>query len=512
MPTTADLAPRAPGARETNDPGTVRAAAFAAGTIAWMFAVGGRWDLPLAAWIYPVLLLRFSRGSSPRTAAMGAVAAAIAAAFVWAFESAVPLNLVTAAACAVFGLTYAIPFIVDRFMAPRLGLAGRLLLFPAARAACEFLLSTFSPQGASYGLAAMTQTENLALLQVTAVTGAYGIGFVICLAATTTNHVWESGRAGAPLRERARPLLAFAALLAALLLLGGARIAFAPPPKAYVRIAGIAPDLATLDAAHAALGRPVTAPAPSGADPRREQAVLGGIQQELFTDTRRAAAAGAQVVVWSENAAVLQRLDDPAFLAQVALVAREAGVWLNVADNVPLLRDETRLFDPSGRAVWLYRKAHPIPGLEAYAPGPRRPALTDTPFGRIANVICYDADFPPLMRIDADVMLVPGGDWREMGAVHTLKMARLRAIENGYALFRQDFNGMSAAFDAYGRTIAKQDTTVRGRLIFFADVPTEGSPTLYRAIGDVFAWLCVAVIAGLTVQALRSRHRLVRGA
>ncbi len=59
-----------------------------------------------------------------------------------------------------------------------------------------------------------------------------------------------------------------------------------------------------------------------------------------------------------------------------------------------------------------------------------------------------------------------------------------------------------AAFDAFGRTIATQDTTVRGRLIFFADVPTRGSPTPYRAIGDLFAWLCIAVFAGLTLQAL----------
>ncbi len=347
MITLADNAPLA-GRRTSDgaDPGCLSAAVFAVGAVAWLFAVGGRWDLPLAAWLYPALILRFSRGASPLVGIAGAVAAAIGAAFFWAFESAVPLNPITGAACAIFGLTYAIPFVADRILASRLGVAGRLLLFPAARAACEFLLSTFSPQGASYGLAAMTQTESLALLQVTAVTGAYGVGFLICLAATSANHLWEAREA--PLLERGRPLLAFAALLAAILLAGGARMAFAPTPTAYVRVAGVAPDLATLETAQRALGRAVTAPAPREADARREQAVLGAIQQELFADTRRAAAAGAQIVVWSENAAVLHRPDDPAFLAEAAAVAREARIWLNVADNVPRLRDETRLFDPSG--------------------------------------------------------------------------------------------------------------------------------------------------------------------
>lgn len=475
---------------------------FTAGTIAWLFAVGGRWDLPLMAWLYSVLLMRFSRLARPRVAIAGVLAASVAAAMFWALQLAVPLNLVTGAACASFGVVYALPFIADRLLGTRLGTMGRLLLFPAARAACEFALVSFSPQGASYGLLAMTQADNLALLQLTAITGPYGVSFLIALAATAINDGWE--RREQPLVGRLRPVVLYGGLLALVLVGGGMRMATARPTAAHVTVAGVNPDIDALAAAERVLGRSVTAPAPVGADPAHEQAVLERIHAQLFEDTRRAALAGAQVVVWSENAAVLPVRDDKRFLAEASKAARDAGVWLLVADNVPGQRDETRLFDPQGRAIWTYAKAHPIPGLEPYAPGPARVPIVATPHGRIGNVICYDADFPPLARAQADILLVPGGDWPEIGETHTLKMARLRAVENGYALFRQDFNGLSAAVDGYGRVLARQDTTRPGRLLFFADLPNQGPSSLYRSIGDVFAWAACLLLGVLAIIAVRA--------
>lgn len=245
---------------------------------------------------------------------------------------------------------------------------------------------------------------------------------------------------------------------------------------------------------------------PARTDPVKERAALSQIATELFANTRRAAKAGAKIVVWYEHAAVLTAAGDPAFLAQATALAREQHIYLNVADNVPLVHDQTRLIDPQGELLWTYRKAHPIPGLEVYAPGDGIVPSVKTPFGRVANVICYDADFPAMMRATADIMLVPGGDWPEMGRVHTLKMASLRAIENGYAQFRKDFNGLSAAFDYQGRVLAMQDTTTSDQHIMFADLPTRGSATIYRRIGDVFAWGCVLGMLVLSSMALAGRH------
>jgi hypothetical protein len=82
------------------------------------------------------------------------------------------------------------------------------------------------------------------------------------------------------------------------------------------------------------------------------------------------------------------------------------------------------------------------------SPGDAAVATVDTPYGKLANLICFDADFPGLPRQSGgqgvDMMLVPSNDWREFGAVHTQK-ATLRAIENGYSLVRQDTEGLAQA-------------------------------------------------------------------
>jgi apolipoprotein N-acyltransferase len=41
--------------------------------------------------------------------------------------------------------------------------------------------------------------------------------------------------------------------------------------------------------------------------------------------------------------------------------------------------------------------------MDPIDPGGGRVPTVDTPFGRLANVICFDADFPVLMRQADDV-------------------------------------------------------------------------------------------------------------
>lgn len=478
------------------------------GAVLSLFAVGGRWDLPLAAWLFQVFLLRFSRTSRPGVGLGLVWLASVAAVLFWIVQLAVPVQASTLASAILFGTVFTLPYAMDRWLAPRLGTAGRLLLYPAARAACEFAMGVFSPLGTAYGLLAVTQHANLSLLQVIAITGPYAISFLIAWFATTANALWETDL------RRARPaILAYAAVLALVVGGGAIRLAFFPPASASVSVAGISPSTAVTDAAQRALGQPPAVMRDvAGRDPAAMRAAFRTVNDELASSTRRAAAAGARVVVWSENGALLLAADEPAFLAQAQALAKETGVYLDVADHVylpaaPFGRDETHLIGPDGKLLWTYEKAHPIPGLEGYIPGDGKVPVVQTPFGRVANVICYDADFPAQMRADADIMLVPGGDWPQMGRVHTLKMASLRAIEQGHALFRQDVNGLSAAFDDQGHILATQDTTGPGAHMMIADVPTKGGATPYRLMGDVFAWTCVAGVVLLVGLALLGPRR-----
>ena len=94
--------------------------------------------------------------------------------------------------------------------------------------------------------------------------------------------------------------------------------------------------------------------------------------------------------------------------------------------------------------------------MDPLFPGDGRVPTVDTPYGALANLICFDADFPDLARQrgqGVDIMLVPSNDWREFGAVHTQK-ATPRAIENGYSLVPQDTEELAQVVDFQGHPLA----------------------------------------------------------
>ncbi|BCW91046.1 Apolipoprotein N-acyltransferase [Alphaproteobacteria bacterium SO-S41] len=476
-----------------------------AGALLSLFAVGGRWDIPLAAWLFSIFLLRFVRTSRVLPGVGLVWLVSIASALFWVWQVAVPVVPATYVACLAFGTVFTLPYLLDRLLTPRLSGTARLLLFPAALAACEFFMGTFSPLGAAYGLLAATQRANLPLLQVISVLGPYAIGFLIGALATVANHAWEQDWSW----QRSRRIATiYAAVLGVVLMGGEARIAFFPVSHATtVRIAGISPSRGAAAPLFQLIGGQASRDEDAArTDPAAFRAASGIAIAELLASTRRAAQAGAKIVLWSENAATVLAADEPALLAAAAALAKEEQIYLSVADKVylpeaPYGRDETHLIGPDGAVLWTYRKARPIPGLETYIPGGAPATVVDTPYGRLANVICYDADFPAVARIDADILLVPGGDWPEIGRVHT-GMASLRAIENGYALVRQDFIGLSAAFDHQGHVLAAQDTTGPDAYVMLADVPTKGVATLYRTTGDLFAWACLAAVLALAGLAI----------
>ncbi|MEV1001586.1 hypothetical protein [Nonomuraea sp. NPDC050202] len=62
---------------------------------------------------------------------------------------------------------------------------------------------------------------------------------------------------------------------------------------------------------------------------------------------------------------------------------------------------------------------------------------------------------------------------------------------------------LAGAFDAQGRTLSEHVHERDDRHVVVSEVPVRGFATPYRAIGDVFAWLCVAgtvLLIGLAIH------------
>jgi apolipoprotein N-acyltransferase len=173
------------------------------------------------------------------------------------------------------------------------------------------------------------------------------------------------------------------------------------------------------------------------------------------------------------------------------------------------------LIDPSGSIAFSYRKSHPVAGWEAsiMKPGDGRLPIVSTAEGRMAAAICYDADFPELVRAigraRADLFFLPANDWAAIKRIH-FEMAAFRAIENGVPLVRAASSGISGAFDACGRVLGEADH-FSGAANMVAQVPLGNVATVYARIGDLFAWLCVAGLAISAIVAVTAPQAHPRG-
>jgi apolipoprotein N-acyltransferase len=220
---------------------------------------------------------------------------------------------------------------------------------------------------------------------------------------------------------------------------------------------------------------------------------------DLFERSEREARAGARIIFWSEGAGYVLKEDEAALIERGGTLASQEEIYLGMAlatfiSGQSLVENKIVLIEPSGEVAWEYFKARPVPG-EASVRGDGEILTFDTPYGKIAAVICFDMDFPHLIRqageAGVDVMFNPSNDWKEVAPLR-MQMARFRAIENGFSIVRPTSHGLSAAADYQGRVLAITDYFTSEDPVVIAYIPIKGVTTIYSRIGDLFAWLCMA--------------------
>ena len=474
-------------------------------------------NIPLAAWLAPVFLLRFVRRQRAWVGLPVAYGVLIAT-MTFYFRGMVPIPGVAFYIFLVlWGIPMVAPYFVDRLVAHRLTSLPATLVFPTAWVVKEYLL-THGPYG-SWGAVAYSQYGNLPLLQMVSVTGMWGITFLIGWFAAVCTWLWEDGLDNQ--RARAGAWLCGGTIVAAMLL-GGARMALFPPSSQTVRVASLSRMKVQLEPSDAAWQH-LLANQATASELEEVRAGTVAISDNLLARAEREALSGAKIVFWGEGNAVVLKEDEGTLIVRGRELAAKYQIYLGMAlatwhrGQNPPLENKLVLIKPDGQVAWEYNKARPVPGPEAemQVPGDGKLREIDTPYGRLSSIICFDGDFPQLLAqagaLGTDIVLDPSNDWRAIDPWHT-QMASFRAIEQGVNLVRHTSQGLSATFDYQGRRLAAMDHYQTTDYVMISEVPTKGVRTIYSRLGDWFAWVCVAGLLLLIGRAVSARRSMNVGA
>jgi apolipoprotein N-acyltransferase len=324
----------------------------------------------------------------------------------------------------------------------------------------------------------------------------WGLSFLIAWLAPVVNWAWEQDFA---LQRVRNGVLIYTGVLALVLVYGSGRMAFFPPRSETLQVASL-----TQPVDHFRYLRM------DMEDLRAARGQLQELSEGLLQQSRQQAHAGADVIIWQEGATIVLEDDEASLVEQARALAQEERVHLllglvTLPEAFPEAKADNQAvwITPDGDVKWHYLKGRPVPG-EAVVAGDGVIPHDQTVFGTIASVICFDMDHPVYIRqagaSGTDVMLVPANDWPEIVPFHTY-MASFRGIEYGFSIVRATGDGLSAAFDYQGRTLATADYSATKQAMI-AHVPTDGVKTVYSVIGDLFAWLSIAGFVTLVGLAL----------
>ena len=280
-------------------------------------------------------------------------------------------------------------------------------------------------------------------------------------------------------------------------------------------------------------------------DGRHREAIL----ERYAGLTRLAARQAPALIVWPETAVPGDLGHDQNLQRRLGRLAVETKTPLLVgaAENAKFTTKKLEdkfynsvfLISTDGRVEGQYRKMLLVPfseyaplrdlvtwpkaivsGAGDYVPGDRYTLFTVGP-ATFGAVICWEAIFPNFVREFVNrgarflVVATNEAHFRETAAPYQLlAMSVFRAAENRIAIARSANTGISALIDPFGRIThrlrgaAQKELFVEGVLV--GAIAVSGSSTFYTRYGDVFAVLQVAGSAILLLLAL-SLPRLANG-
>jgi len=418
---------------------------------------------------------------------------------------------------AVFGtLTGSFAWCVRRIAQRSLALA--CIAAPFLWVTFEFILAHLPEISFPWNLLGYPASANLALLQITTVTGIWGLSFLV--AAFNALLAWTV-LAPAPRSKTRVTILAAAAVLVIAIMIVGPRFIPRSSAKHYAR--AVQPNFPEA----------LVYPQDWFQTHTRD---LEEIEQLSLAPSNHS----TDLLVWPEAPAPFS-FEDPQFARHASLLAIHfqhpflAGVieWEPTSEPATSPHaafapyNSAILIDAQGQKLFVYDKIHLVPFGE-YEPFPLIHSVAASVSDEIGSFrkgskysvaqlsdgytfgafICYEAIYPGEVRHfaaqGADLLINISNDgWfgRSAAPEQHLRMARVRAVENRRWLLRVTNNGFTVSVDPYGRMFKPLPPDVRAAVDLPYDFRTD--ETVYTRFGDWFAWLCILVSVILLASTFR---------
>jgi apolipoprotein N-acyltransferase len=388
---------------------------------------------------------------------------------------------------------------------------------PALWVSGEFARSSLF-SGFSWWLLGYTQYRHLPLIQISDITGVYGLSFLMALNSYVGAEIlrflhqrWQ-GREwkGRP------PWLALGAItggVALVLLYGALRLG-------HTSLASQVPVTVAL----------VQGNVPS--EHRWQQRHYASTLLTYISVTRRGLGdTPPDLIVWPEFALGFYLDREYLFQARLSQFIRRRKAFLLLgaprmeeSEGSRRYYNSAYFFSPDAKLLNVYDKIRLLPFAEyrvltlpvLLPHSPEHPSdftqgqrstVFSLPQGAFGAMICYEATYPYLARrlvrsgaqflvnISNDTWLVQGG---QAAVVQHFAMAVFRAVENRRPLVRVATSGISGFVDVHGRPYhlsTAKEGVIRGKVFPRQEL------TLYTRYGDWFAWGCVSFVLMALLQA-----------
>jgi apolipoprotein N-acyltransferase len=484
---------------------------------------------PACAWLAltPLVIaaVRASRRGVRRAFLLGLVSGAVyfAVTLYWLVETMttfgklpVPMAVIAAAALVAYLSLFPAAFAMILARLHRaLGLRA-LALVPPIWVTTE-LGRQYVWDGFPWALLGYSQVTTLPVAQVASLVGVYGLSALLALTSTAAAYV---------ILDRGRARWVFAGIVALVI---AASVAWG-----YARLAA-SPLLAR--------GEPVRVAVVQGnveQEQKWDPALRDAITDRYIAMTRQALAQGATFILWPESSTPFYFEHDLVRGGAIRRLAAESNATLLIGSDqvepigkvAPGEQEKYRYYNaaflvkPDGSAGTVYRKMHLVPfgeyvplqrlfsfvgpiveGLSPFTAG-TEPVLLPVGSHLASVAICYEVIYPNLIRRfvrDGSELLttITNDAWygRSSAAYQHWAQAAMRSVEQGRYLARAANTGISGFVDPYGRMIGT--TGLFEQAVVVQDLRFLRTSTIYSRIGDLVAWLSLALTAVALLVAWR---------